>query len=29
MEDIRLMLALLNHRYLEAFKRWWKIRQAS
>jgi len=29
MNDIRLMLALLNHRYLEAFKRWWKIRQAS
>ncbi len=29
MEDIRLMLALLNHRYLEAFKRWWKIRQTS
>ncbi len=29
MDDIRLMLALLNHRYLQAFKLWWKIRQAS
>ncbi|XOV84925.1 MAG: glycoside hydrolase family 3 C-terminal domain-containing protein [bacterium] len=29
MQDIRLMLALLNHRYIEALKLWWQMRQAS